>query len=36
MTVAIYPIVVVLSAAIFGVRRITAAEAEAMRRQAAT
>jgi len=36
MTVAIYPLVVLLSASLLGVRRITAAEAEAMRRQAAT
>ncbi len=35
MTIAVYPVVVVLSATLFGVRRITAAEAEAMRRQAA-
>ena len=34
MTVAVYPLVVFASATLLGVRKITAAEAEAMRRQA--
>lgn len=35
MTIAIYPLVVALSAFVFGVRKITAAEAETLRRQVA-